>query len=478
MAGNSDYGGGTSGGSHGGGGFISDLETEALSWVIAIALVIIMIIYYALIKPIIDKIRGKKPEDEDEETDEVLRMRELRGGSPDGQKLRPIKEYGELDPGFQESALCERLSNLYVQLQTNNLKHIRRRLPMRYYITILVLSLGFLLSGYKQVSDSSAYKTSTQANRSANSDNVHDDGKLTERECRIISRDLNSMEYYGFLLSEYDSPQYIDWHEVFYNGAGLEEVKWTTAVEKAYLEKTGNREVIADLTILDAEDVKDYVKRTTGLPYAKMRNPLDWVYIKKMNIYVFEHGDTNWIECTVLSGYVEDGVYTVRYLHDNWWGDNADCEFEVCFTKNDNDYCFISNTPDLNTKGAGDYIFPDSASRNLKEADLAGLDKETLRIGRNEIYARHGRKFKDSALQSYFNSKSWYYPTDVSDSAIEKSLNQYEKNNIKFIQSYENKAPVSSATGSQSSKSSGSGSQKSASGYTNVELCKMAQDYY
>ena len=80
-------------------------------------------------------------------------------------------------------------------------------------------------------------------------------------------------------------------------------------------------------------------------------------------------------------------------------------KFEVCFTKNDNDYCFISNTPDLNTKGAGDYIFPDSASRNLKEADLAGLDKEI-------------------------------------------------------------------------SKSSGSGSQKSASGYTNVELCKMAQDYY
>lgn len=31
FAGNSDYGGGTSGGSHGGGGFISDLETEALS---------------------------------------------------------------------------------------------------------------------------------------------------------------------------------------------------------------------------------------------------------------------------------------------------------------------------------------------------------------------------------------------------------------------------------------------------------------
>lgn len=134
FAGNSDYGGGTSGGSHGGGGFISDLETEALSWVIAIALVIIMIIYYALIKPIIDKIRGKNPEDEDEETDEVLRMRELRGGSPDGQKLRPIKEYGELDPGFQESAFCERLSNLYVQLQ--DAWQYRRRRERSHFMLI------------------------------------------------------------------------------------------------------------------------------------------------------------------------------------------------------------------------------------------------------------------------------------------------------------------------------------------------------
>ncbi|MBQ7564266.1 MAG: hypothetical protein IJT16_09785, partial [Lachnospiraceae bacterium] len=47
--------------------------------------------------------------------------------------------------------------------------------------------------------------------------------------------------------------------------------------------------------------------------------------------------------------------------------------------------------------------------------------------------------------------------------------------NIKLIQSYENKAPAAS-TKTQTSVSQST--QKSSSGYTNAQLCKMAQDYY
>lgn len=343
---------------------------------------------------------------------------------------------------------------------------------MRYYLTLLVLSFGLLLSGFAAPGKSSVWTKASEKKEEA-----HEDGALTKRELTVINNDLNSGDYYGFLLSDYEEPKYIDWNEVFYNGAGLTELKWTKAIEDAYLARTGGNEVIADLTILAASDVEDYVQKTTGLVYSRMRNPLDWVYLKKFDAYVFEHGDTNWTSVTVDSGYVEDGVYTIRYRHDNWWGENADCDYEVCFTKKNNYYCFISNTPDLSTKGAGDYIFPDSASRNLTGSELSGLDAETLRKGRNEIYARHGRKFKDSTLQSYFNSKSWYKPTNASDSEIEKALNQYEKNNIKLIKSYEDKAPTTS-TKSQTSTSTASKTQKSSSGYTDSQLCKMAQDYY
>ncbi len=308
---------------------------------------------------------------------------------------------------------------------------------MKYSVSLLILSVGLLLSGYAP--GPSKTETARQS-KTVTAADVHEDGDLTKRELRIVENNLNSMEYYGFLLSDFSDPKYIDWNEVFYNGADLKEVRLTKTIEKEYLTRTGEDEIYTDLTILAAEDIEDYVKLTTGLPYSKMRNPLDWLYLKKYDIYLFEHGDTNYVSVEVISGDVEDGVYTIRYQHNNWWGSNADCEYEVCFTVNDDYYRFISNTPDLKTKGKGEYIFPESNVRNLKESDLIGKDAATLRIGRNEIYARHGRKFKDSALQTYFNAKSWYIPSNEPDSKIEGELNQYEKKNIQFILAHEGKS--------------------------------------
>lgn len=71
----------------------------------------------------------------------------------------------------------------------------------------------------------------------------------------------------------------------------------------------------------------------------------------------------------------------------------------------------------------------------LSPSDLSGMTSGQLRILRNTIYARHGRRFKDASLQSYFNSMPWYVPTcnEVSPSA----LSSVEKHNIEVIQSME-----------------------------------------
>lgn len=55
-----------------------------------------------------------------------------------------------------------------------------------------------------------------------------------------------------------------------------------------------------------------------------------------------------------------------------------------------------------------EFILPDSSLRLLTQEDVSGLSLEQLKIARNEIYARHGRKFKDEALNSYFTAKAWY----------------------------------------------------------------------
>ena len=45
----------------------------------------------------------------------------------------------------------------------------------------------------------------------------------------------------------------------------------------------------------------------------------------------------------------------------------------------------------------------------------------------NEIYAKHGRKFKTDSIQKYFDSKSWYQPKvepDDFDSRVKDFLNE------------------------------------------------------
>ncbi len=51
---------------------------------------------------------------------------------------------------------------------------------------------------------------------------------------------------------------------------------------------------------------------------------------------------------------------------------------------------------------AGSYILPASGQARLTSADLAGLSAAQLRLARNEIYARHGRRFANADLQTYF----------------------------------------------------------------------------
>ena len=87
-----------------------------------------------------------------------------------------------------------------------------------------------------------------------------------------------------------------------------------------------------------------------------------------------------------------------------------------------------------------DYIFPNSSSVLLTDAEVSGISKDQLRIGRNEILARHGRRFNDQALQQYFDSKSWYngiISPDEFDANLDSRLNDVERANIEIIKRYE-----------------------------------------
>lgn len=270
---------------------------------------------------------------------------------------------------------------------------------------------------------------------------------MSEKERRQVEKKLNSIGYYGFMLSTYTDPTEIDWNEVFYAGAGLDPDNGSPSAEikKAYLEETGDEEIYTDLTVISGRDVKDYVKKTTGHDYSEMKNPLDWVYLKDYDLYANEHGDTNQIRIEATAGHYENGEYTITYTH------ISEIDYCVTFTDEGGTYRFISNVPQwfaIDPTNGGDVdqttitdgmLLPDSDSRKLTEEDLAGLRLDELRIARNEIYARHGRKFADSKLQEYFDQMDWYFPSVEPEAFDESILNEIERYNLIFIREYEKK---------------------------------------
>lgn len=65
---------------------------------------------------------------------------------------------------------------------------------------------------------------------------------------------------------------------------------------------------------------------------------------------------------------------------------------------------------------------------------VEGLFVEDLRVLRNEIYARHGRVFKDPNLQKYFAAQAWYQPNPEFK---DESLSETEVKNLAIIREVE-----------------------------------------
>ena len=81
----------------------------------------------------------------------------------------------------------------------------------------------------------------------------------------------------------------------------------------------------------------------------------------------------------------------------------------------------------------GEYILPDSSSRLLTEADIAGLSDSELELARNEIYARHGRRFDTPEIMEYFETKSWYSGTIEPEDFDYSVLSEIERANVDFL---------------------------------------------
>lgn len=91
-----------------------------------------------------------------------------------------------------------------------------------------------------------------------------------------------------------------------------------------------------------------------------------------------------------------------------------------------------------NDSQISDYIFSNSDTTYLSDYELENLDKNTLALARNEIFARHGYVFSQEPFVTYFNNKVWYTP-NPNFKGDDSELNQYEIANYKKILEWENK---------------------------------------
>src|SRR5437667_2389352 len=83
------------------------------------------------------------------------------------------------------------------------------------------------------------------------------------------------------------------------------------------------------------------------------------------------------------------------------------------------------------------------SKRPITPALLTGLFVEDVRKMRDEIYARHGKVFKDPWTQKYFASFDWY---KANPNYSDASLSVVEKGNIVVIAAYEKKAVTAMST--------------------------------
>lgn len=99
-------------------------------------------------------------------------------------------------------------------------------------------------------------------------------------------------------------------------------------------------------------------------------------------------------------------------------------------------YIGVKPTVSQTEEDKTEYIFPHSSETYVFVEDLQKLSEWECRVALNEIYARHGRRFKNKELQEWFDSCSWYNGTIAPEDFQEDVLSDIEKDNIITIQTY------------------------------------------
>lgn len=175
----------------------------------------------------------------------------------------------------------------------------------------------------------------------AQDQNAAEPTALSEEEIRFFTEFIQKMENYGFLLSAYDAPEDVDLGEVFYGGAGIDEVMSDEEIA-AYLAAYQQEEIYTDCVKVPRERVDAFLHSKLGIGLEEIREPFAWRYLSEFDSYYHEAGDTNYTAYDCVEGVREGDLYTLHFHTDWFWEDmRSDCETVI--RKSGEEYQFVSN---------------------------------------------------------------------------------------------------------------------------------------
>ncbi|MCI8862597.1 MAG: hypothetical protein HFI20_08950 [Lachnospiraceae bacterium] len=224
--------------------------------------------------------------------------------------------------------------------------------------------------------------------------------ELTSEELRKFTQWINQVNNYGFLLSEYTQPQDVDLSQVFYIGAGIENTSLSEEEEAAYLKITGDEEIYTDCTRLTTDRINEVLEKKLGLTLDDMSRELSWVYLPDSDAWVWQHGDTNYVNFTCVSGrQLSEDTYELECVpgDENYEPLIPSCRLTL--QKHGEDYRFLSNIYTAGVK----------------------YSKEIWKIEEQSFHVDLGAPWGDVYFASYAPDKSAYGNPDVTFSIIKPS---------------------------------------------------------
>jgi len=169
--------------------------------------------------------------------------------------------------------------------------------------------------------------------------------RLTQEEIQFFTEFIQKMENYGFLLSAYDAPGYVNLDEVFYSGAGIDEPMSDEEIS-AYLAAFGQEELYTDCIKIPRERMEAFLQKKLGIGLEDMGESFGetfaWRYLPEYDAYYHEAGDTNYTSYECVGGTKEGDLYTLHF-HTDWFWDDPRSDRETVLRKDGEEYQFVSN---------------------------------------------------------------------------------------------------------------------------------------